>query len=547
MAAQENAHGVLDRGRKVTTDRETEPARAHGINDAVGRSSPTPSFDVDGLIRAGLTLIPLHRWDAKDTRGRDRGKTPRDGAWQSREYDSREVVEQARRDGRNVGVRLPPTWMVLDVDPRNFGGKDDPDNAAGRDPLAELARDAMLDLSACPHVVTGSGGHHYWFRKPADVQLLDSLETYPGVEFKSHGRQVVAPGSVHPNGRRYEWDDLAPFPEEAPQVPDALLRLARRPVRAHGEAAGLGELTPEMLAASLEHLDPCDFQDHDSQWLPLMMACHHATNGEGRQEFIDWSTQDPRYSDDAWTIGRKWDSLHASPTGGRRGRPVTVKFLHKVVQEAGGQVARTEAEDDFDAWEEPEDLGRGVDDAALREPPKAEGIAAVIEEMNARHYVALDNGFQVVTEQRDPIFNEGGLAGLLHDMLARDLGDWHPRESVPQTEALAEQKLMSQSAEESWWDGLLEAGRLPNFLGDLPWDTEAVEVDKDELHADYVVHARMLGVRPKTKAGLGMVIKKKAGFGDRQVVTHDGRKTWRWVLPKLADARAIWARRVGRG
>mgnify|MGYP003408743968 CR=1 FL=1 len=77
--------------------------------------------------------------------------------------------------------------------------------------------------------------------------------------------------------------------------------------------------------------------------------------------------------------------------------------------------------------------------------------------------------------------------------------------------------------------------------------TSAVEVDKDELHADYVAHARMLGVRPKTKAGLGMVIKKKAGFGDRQVVTHDCRKTWRWVLPKLADARAIWARRVGRG
>ncbi|PSD30142.1 hypothetical protein C7E12_09115, partial [Stenotrophomonas maltophilia] len=142
--------------------------------------------------------------------------------------------------------------------------------------------------------------------------------------------------------------------------------------------------------------------------------------------------------------------------------------------------------------------------------------------------------------------NGGGLAGLLHEMLSRDLGDWHPRDSVPQTEALAEQKLMSQSPEESWWDGLLDAGRLPNFLGDLPWDAEAVEVDKDELHADYVAHAKMLGVRPKTKAGLGMVIKKKAGFGDRQVVTHDCRKTWRWVLPKLADARAIWARRVGR-
>jgi hypothetical protein len=797
MAAKENAHGVRDRGREVT-NQETELAEAHGINDAAEVSVRKPSFDVDGLIRAGLTLIPLHRWDAKDAKGRQRGKSPIDPSWQAREYDSREVLRRAERDGLNVGVRLPPTWMVLDVDPRNFGGKDDPDNAAGRDPLAELAREAGLDLSACPHTVTGSGGHHYWFTKPADVQLLDSLDGYPGVEFKSHGRQVVAPGSIHPNGRRYEWDDLAPFPEEAPPVPETLLRLARRPVRAHGEAAGLGELTPDMLAASLEWLEPTDFQDHDT-WLALMMACHHATAGEGRQEFIDWSTSDPRYADDAWTIGRRWDSLHASPTGGRRGRPVTVKLLHKVVQEAGGQVARTEPEDDFDAWDDPDEAGRGVDDATLREEPRAEGVAAVIEEMNARHYVALDNGFQVVTEEPDPIFNGrvryqrmsksdfrstyenqlverndklvsradlwlrsphrrtykgiifdparelehegwlnmwkgwsvdprpgdwsllrelirdvltdgdaasfeyvlnwmafmfqhpekvaevavafrgakgtgkgtlgralaklagasglhianpsqlvgrfnshlqncillfadeafwagdkagesvlkalvteptliyegkgrdavmgrnhvhiimasnnewvvpagmdgerrfavfnvnerrrgdkaffdalnrqldgGGLAGLLHDMLARDLGDWHPRDSVPQTEALTEQKLMSQGPEESWWDGLLEAGRLPHFLGDLPWHEEAVEVDKDELHADYVAHARMLGVRPKTKAGLGMVIKKKAGFGDRQVVSHDCRKTWRWVLPRLADARAIWAMRLGR-
>lgn len=401
MAAQENAHGVLDRGRKVTTDRETEPARAHGINDAVGRSSPTPSFDVDGLIRAGLTLIPLHRWDARDEKGRQRGKSPRDGAWQARDYDSREVVEQARRDGRNVGVRLPPTWMVLDVDPRNFGGKDDPDNAAGRDPLAELARDARLDLSACPHVVTGSGGHHYYFRKPADVQLLDSLEGYPGVEFKSHGRQVVAPGSVHPNGRRYEWDDLAPFPVEAPPVPDALLRLIRRPMRAHGEAAGFGELTPEMLAETLDQLDPEAFAEHD-KWRDLMMACHHATAGEGRQEFIDWSTQDPKYRDDAWVIGRRWDSLHA--TAGKGGRPITVKLLHKFVQEVGGHVARVDAADDFDAWEDPEDLGCGVDDAELREPPKLEGKAAVLEEMNAQHCVVMENGkFRVFTEEFDPV------------------------------------------------------------------------------------------------------------------------------------------------
>ena len=63
MAAKENAHGVRDRGRKVT-NQEAEPAEAHGINDAAGLSVRKPSFDVEGLIRAGLTLIPLHRWDA---------------------------------------------------------------------------------------------------------------------------------------------------------------------------------------------------------------------------------------------------------------------------------------------------------------------------------------------------------------------------------------------------------------------------------------------------------------------------------------------------
>ncbi|MEA5669036.1 bifunctional DNA primase/polymerase [Stenotrophomonas sp. MH1] len=792
MGAKENAR--VQGGRKVTTDQRSELSRTHGINDAVGHSSPTPSFDVDGLIRAGLTLIPLHRWDAKDARGRDRGKTPRDGAWQARDYDSREVLEQARRDGRNVGVRLPPTWMVLDVDPRNFGGKDDPGNTAGRDPLAELARDARLDLSACPHVVTGSGGHHYYFRKPADVQVLDSLEDYPGVEFKSHGRQVVAPGSVHPNGRRYGWDDLAPFPEEAPQVPDTLLRLIRRPTRAHGEAAGFGELTPEMLADTLEQLDAEDFQDHD-RWRDLMMACHHATAGDGRQEFIDWSTQDARYQGDAWLIGRRWDSLHA--TAGRGARPITARLLHKVVQEAGGHVAVADAADDFDVYEDPVELGRGVDDAALREPPKATGIEAVIDELNERHYIVLDNGFQIITEERDPVFrgrvryqrlsksdfrssyehelvekndklvtkadawlksarrrqykglifdpsgkgqdgwlnmwkgwsvqpkkgdwsllrqlilevlvdgdrdhfewvldwiafmfqhpeqvaevavafrgekgtgkgtlgralfklagasglhisspghltgrfnshlqncvclfadeafwagnkegesvlkqlvteptltyegkgrdavtgrnhvhivmasnndwvvpagmdgerrfavfnvnnrrkgntaffralnrqlDEGGLAAMLHDMLTRDLGDRHPRDSVPQTQALIEQKAMSQSPEESWWNGLLDSGRLPGLMIDLPWHEESVMVDRDELYDDYVAYAKKLNARPRAKSGLMMRIKKRAGIGEKQVVLEKGRKTWLWVLPQIDDARALWEKSMG--
>lgn len=105
------------------------------------------------------------------------------------------MLELAARHDLNVGVRLPSDWLVLDVDPRNF--------PEGRDSLAELVADTGLGLSTAPHTITGSGGHHYWFRKYADVQVLDSLDDYQGVEFKSAGRQVVAPGSIHPNGNKY--------------------------------------------------------------------------------------------------------------------------------------------------------------------------------------------------------------------------------------------------------------------------------------------------------------------------------------------------------
>ncbi len=761
----------------------------YGSNDAAALPQKTPLIDVDSLIRAGLTLIPLHRWNAKDARGRPRGKSPIDGSWQVKDYCNEAVLERAKRDGLNVGVRLPASWVVLDVDPRNFEG--------GVDSLAKLVADSGIDLSSAPHVITGSGGHHYYFRKPEDLSLMDSLENYPGIEFKSLGRQVVAPGSIHPCGKRYEWDDLTPPPIEAPQMPESLLSLAKRPVRANGEAAGYGELTPEMLAETLDQLDPDDFKDHDSEWLPLMMACHHATAGEGRQEFIDWSTQASGYEDHGYLISRRWDSLHANPSAGRRGRPVTIKYLYKVVQAAGGEVARVQPECDFEVWED-EEFGLGVDDALLRQPPKLSALDAIIEEMNARHYVVLDSGFQVITEERDPIFDgrvryqrlsksdfrsayenqlvekgdklvtkadlwlkspqrraykgiifdpsrehegwlnmwkgwavepkpgdwsllrelirdvltdgdaesfeyvlnwmafmfqypekvaevaiafrglkgtgkgtlgralfklsgasglhisspghlvgrfnshlqncvclfadeafwagdkageavlkqlvteptltyegkgrdavtgknhvhiimasnndwvvpagmdgerrfavfnvnerrlgdrefflalnkqldEGGLAGLLFDMLQRDIRGWHPRDNVPRTEALAEQIEMSQGAEESWWDGLLEGGRLPGLVDELPWSEEAVEADTEELYLNYVAYAKMLGVRPRDKKGWAMKIKRKAGIGQRQVSLDGGHRVWRWVLPRLDEARSTWAKSIGRG
>ncbi|EKU26058.1 AAA family ATPase [Xanthomonas graminis] len=332
MAAHENAHGVRDRGRRGVTDRESELSRTHGINDVAGSAVATPSFEAAADYRdARLDLIPLRRRD----------KVPADKRWQERSYDHAEVLERARRDGLNLGVRLPADLVVVDVDPRNF--------PAGRDSLAELAAAFGLPLASAPHVLTGNldhPGHHFYFRKPAGVVLVDSVDGFEGVEFKSLGRQVVAAGSVHPTGGLYRWAPDSPTLHKIPDLPARLVEAARRPDRSH--ASGAGEITAEQLAASLEHLEPTNYRDH-GRWLELMMACHHATDGDGeaRQEFIEWSTSDPAYADHEWIVGRRWDSLHAYRDGA-----VTIATLRRHLKEAGTDIAPPDAADDFDVWDE---------------------------------------------------------------------------------------------------------------------------------------------------------------------------------------------------
>jgi hypothetical protein len=331
MAANENAHGVRDRGREVTNER-SELSRTHGINDAAGHAAATPSFEAaSDYRRVRLDLIPLRRRD----------KMPADKRWQERAYDQGEVLERARRDGLNLGVRLPADVVVVDVDPRNF--------PAGRDSLAELATAFGLPLASAPHVLTGNlshPGHHFYFRKPAGAVLLDSVDGFAGVELKSLGRQVVAPGSVHPTGGLYRWAPDSPPLHDMPDLPARLVEAARRPERKR--ATGAGEITADQLAASLEHLDPTDFREHDA-WRELMMACHHATDGAGRQEFIDWSTSDPKFADHEWIVGRRWDSLHAG-----RDDAVTIATLRRRLNEAGSDIAPPDAADDFDVWDEVE-------------------------------------------------------------------------------------------------------------------------------------------------------------------------------------------------
>lgn len=53
-------------------------------------------------------------------------------------------------------------------------------------------------------VATGSGGRHYYFKMPA-VRQNNSQNDRTGLDIRADGGLIVAPGSVHANGKPYEW------------------------------------------------------------------------------------------------------------------------------------------------------------------------------------------------------------------------------------------------------------------------------------------------------------------------------------------------------
>lgn len=348
-------------------------------------------------------LIPLHRPDYVDEKGRKRGKSPKDPKWTKLNYSGFDAVAHMEKGG-NVGVRLDKDQLVIDVDPRNFGNGGTLDPEDTNNVLRQLMIDCDLEGRDYPIVHTGSGGLHIYMRKPEDLPIRDSMPEYPGIEFKTYGRQVVAAGSVHPDtGKRYFWEeDALDGPvialKDAPMAPKFLLDLIARPqgaAQAAGGNADGGQYDQDEIAAMLDWLNPEDYRDHD-KWLALMQACHHASGGDARIEFVEWSTRDPEYADQSAVIGQRWDSLHTEdPTR----ELVTYKTLLKAVRDAGGaESIPSDARDDFAS--EP-DMSFMVQEMGVKAQniPEHEQMSA-LEVLNNRYWCVVEGGRLAIMENQ---------------------------------------------------------------------------------------------------------------------------------------------------
>lgn len=121
--------------------------------------------------------------------------------------------------GVGVVTGLTSGLVVLDVDPAHGG-------AASLSAL-ELTHGK---LAQTVEAVTGGGGRHLYFAHPGgDIRNRAGLA--PGIDLRADGGMVVAPPSIHPNGRPYLWRE-GHGPEE--------IAVARLPIWLRGEAVGEG-------------------------------------------------------------------------------------------------------------------------------------------------------------------------------------------------------------------------------------------------------------------------------------------------------------------
>ncbi len=128
--------------------------------------------------------------------------------------------------------------VVLDIDPRNQGDKT----------LAQL----LAEHGALPHtprILTGGGGEHFYFRKPAGD--FDSFVLAQGIDVKSDGGYVVAAPTMHIMGVQYRADpDAHPARTELAELPEWIQAKKKESKKKRKSSA---KVTEGFLGAAMEH------------------------------------------------------------------------------------------------------------------------------------------------------------------------------------------------------------------------------------------------------------------------------------------------------
>ena len=140
-------------------------------------------------VHRGWSVIPI----------KPRSKTPL-GSWKERQLVRATPEETEAAFHANPGAGLGfvtganSGLSVLDIDLKNGGV-----------PSMDALVRRYGALPPTPAVITGSGGYHYYFKYPESGLRNSAGKLGDGLDIRAEGGYVVAPPSIHPNGKQYRW------------------------------------------------------------------------------------------------------------------------------------------------------------------------------------------------------------------------------------------------------------------------------------------------------------------------------------------------------
>jgi hypothetical protein len=219
-----------------------------------------------------------------------------------------------------VGIALAPSGLVaLDIDPRNGG-------AETFDALQADHGSLRSEVMA----FTGGGGEHHVFVLPPGAQVNLPGTLGPGVDVKANGYIVVEP-SVHPSGKRYEWEASSnPLEGVAPSpLPDWLrsLRVELQRRQPDPDAVPVDPASARDVREALYMLEA----DSREDWLHAGMALH--ATGWGHPAYAmwcAWSQQSTKF--DSTDQRKTWEGFKAPA---ERGSGLTISWIFSRAQESG--------------------------------------------------------------------------------------------------------------------------------------------------------------------------------------------------------------------
>ena len=242
-------------------------------------SNATNADHVLAYVERGWRVLPL--WKPSPAgctcpRGVDcerPGKHPRTRNGVHDATTDRARILRWRWEGANVGIATGAEsgLVVLDIDPRS----------GGDETIARL-QDRLGVLPESPAVITGGGGRHLYFAFPAGADIGCPM-LGPGLDVRGQGGYVVAPPSIHPSGRCYQWQrppdaGLPPLPKD--WIAECHIRGRKR---AQDDTGGLRSTEEDERHCSRHHFAsqnerpfaPEDFADAIARTLPFGPGTRH--------------------------------------------------------------------------------------------------------------------------------------------------------------------------------------------------------------------------------------------------------------------------------